>query len=418
MYYKDYIIKLFVLFLFAIFSFSGFSLADSDFSNDIYINFQYKFFYDDNVFYTLDENKVSSKISSFILEMECSRTKSNLFYRFGLKCDLDRYEDFSSDGLSEIPEYEKNKVNLSANLEVGYKFTDRVMVKLKDDFERKYRPDFLNPMEVVYGKFNDNKTIFGVYYRIFTRTELKGEVGIEKLDYDNNTDSQEFSFINSTGKLLNFGVRYHFSGTFYVDLDYSKDNRDFDVNYLDYTDELYFIHLHKILDTYMAFDADFGVQDRSYDTFLWDSGKNVFSKLNFSIKRERSIISLNYTRTRSLAANYSEDFYMMNLFDVKFKYNLDRRNILFLNVGFRRDNFELYPADFENPEKGLRVDKYYNFNISYLRNLSNKYAIEFRYNRFKRDSNNEYFPFTKNVFAVSFKINIFNRGSKNPLTIQ
>ncbi len=391
-------------------------LRASEFLKNLKVDTGYSFFYDDNILYSTDENKVSSSISSFYGEISSSQSETDLFYGFHFKFTYDRYHSFSLPGDLEAFNYDKNKVDLSAGLEIGYKVTDRLVVKIKDNLERFHRPDFTRAIEIVYGKFTDNKVLFSTFYRLFSRTEVKFEAGAESVDYSRSDEAPGFEFINSNSKVLNLGIKYHFSDTFYFDFDYSRNIRDFDINILDYTDNVYFLHLYKVLDTSYFLETNIGVQDRSYDNSgIWENGSRFFIKTFFTINRERSKIVLNYTRLRSLEANYSEDFYTMNLFDVKFKYKLNDRNILFLNLGYRRDDFEIFPADFEDPLAGTRLDKYYNFNISYTKKLNSKLDVEVRYNRFKRDSNNIYFPFLKNVFAISLKVNIFGRGGNEPL---
>ena len=94
-------------------------------------------------------------------------------------------------------------------------------------------------------------------------------------------------------------------------------------------------------------EAEGGVQDRSLESQIWDSGANFCCRAEVFLERERSTAGIGFECGRSLAPNYSADFYMDYILRGKWDWKVTEKDRLRFELGSRWNDFERYPADWE-----------------------------------------------------------------------
>jgi len=362
--------------------------------------------YDDNVYYSVDGQRFSSWYSSIVPHLSYRQEGGRLYLDIDYRGQGDIYFTFE-------PEYDTNLDYQTSNFysnylkfDLGYQLTDRVLFRLRDNLDNTNRPDFLMVDEVVYGQFIQNETAVEMTFKTSERLELSAGYAFNFTDYTQSNDSPDHDFINSHSNLLKLAAYYHLSGFTKASFNYYRSKwTSPDQEVLDYTDNFFTFGLDKQFNDQWFVRAEAGVQDRSLESTFWDSGSNFFFKAEVLLQRERSDAKVAFERGRSMAPNYSMDFYMDYILYGTWTWRPSERDTLKFELGTRWNQFERYPADWGNLSDGLRDDNYIYTQVGYQHQIRERLVLEGKYQYMTRDSNNKDFTFGKNQveFGVRFQ---------------
>lgn len=362
--------------------------------------------YDDNVYYSVDGQRYGTWYSSIVPHLAFHQEGGRLYLDLDYRGEGDIYFTFEPEHDTGIDYDTSNVYNNYLTLDLGYQLTDRVLFRLKDNLNNTNRPDFLMVDEVVYGRFVQNETGVEMTFKTSERLELSAGYAFSFTDYNQSNDSPDHEYINSRANLLKLAAYYHLSGFTKASFNYYRSQwTSPDEEILDYTDDFFTFGLDKQFNDQWYVHAEAGVQDRSLDSAYWDSGSNFFFKAEVSLQRERSDAKVAFERGRSMAPNYSEDFYMDYILYGTWAWRPSDRDTLRFELGTRWNNFERYPADWEDLSTGLREDNYIYTQVGYQHQIRERLVLEGKYQYMTRDSNNSQFTFGKNQvqFGVRFQ---------------
>ena len=365
--------------------------------------------YDDNVYYSVDGQQFSSWYSSIVPHLSYRQEGGRLYLDVDYRGQGDIYFTFEPEYDTGIDYQTSNFYSNYLKLDLGYQLTDRVLFRLKDNLDNTNRPDFLMVDEVVYGQFIQNETARGDdLQNLRTAGAVRRlRVQLHRL-LPSSDDSANHDFINSQANLIKLAAYYHLSGFTKASFNYYRSMWTFpDQEVLDYTDDFFTFGLDKQFNDQWLVHAEAGVQDRSMEeSTAWDSGSNFFFKAEVLLQRERSDAKVAFERGRSLAPNYSADFYMDYILYGTWTWRPSGRDTLRFELGTRWNSFERYPADWEDPSAGLRDDNYIYTQVGYQHQIRERLVLEGKYQYMSRDSNNADFTFGKNQvqFGVRFQL--------------
>jgi hypothetical protein len=364
--------------------------------------------YDDNVYFSPDGQRYRTWTTSIEPHLAFLQEGGRLFLQVDYRGVGDIYLNFRPEVDNGQEYHTRNFFSNYLQLNLGYQITDRLLFRFKDNLDNTNRPDFLMVDEVVYGRFVQNDSTAELTYRTSERLELSAGYGFTFTDYYRSDDSSQQDFINSRAQMIKLAAYYHLSTRTKASVNYYWSDRSFpDDGALDYRDNLLTFGLDHQLNEQWAMRAEAGVQDRTLDSSIWDSGCNFYFRAEVNLKRERSDAQIAFEQGRSLAPNYSEDFYMDYILHGSWTWRPSNRDSLRFELGTRWNRFERYPASWTQPADGLRNDNYVYTQIGYERQLRERIILEGNYQYMARNSNNSDFEFGKNLLQVGVRFRLY-----------
>jgi len=360
--------------------------------------------YDDNVYYSPNGTEVSTWVFTIAPELEWSKEGARSFFNIGYRGQGDLYLDTES----EIPGQELDSSDIYNNylkFNFGYRLSDHVLFRLRDNLDNTNRPDFRLVDEMVYGRFIQNDLLADLVFKTTDHVELSVGYGNTVIDYYRDDDSVDHDFINSQGHQFNAGLYYHFNTRTKAGFIYRYYDRNFpDADYMDYTDNTFGGVIERQFSDAWSLNGEIGAQDRDVDGGTWSSGTNLYYNFGVQMQRERSSLNVTVGRERSQAPNYSADFYTDYYLQGRGNWLMTARDNLFLEFGLRWNDFEVLSADDLADD---REDDYQFIGVGYAREMQDRWFIESHYRFMNRGSNNADYEFGKNVFSVGVRYVIF-----------
>lgn len=363
-------------------------------------------FYDDNIYYAVDGERVSAWAFTLMPQLQYSREWDKLFIRTRYRGAADFYRQTDTENPAYSDSRSKNMFSNFWTFELGYQINPHFLLRLKDDLDNTNRPDFREVDEMVYGRFLQNNFLASLVYRATDHLELEAGYGNHFTDYYRSDDSPSHDYINQQANAFQAALLYHFNAKTTASAHYSFSDADFpDHPELKYREQIVTGQIERQLNDQWHILGEAGVQyrDTDVDPHPWATGDSFYARIAVFMERERSSLGINLSRERSLCPNYSEDFYTDYWIRGIWRWRATIRNTIYVEGGYRLNLFETFPEDFVDPGMGTRDDNYYFVNLSYERQIRERILFLANYRYTNRDSNNNYYDFGKNVLTLGLR---------------